>query len=63
MFIFQVFLIITITDTNLEDLFKDSISVFTTVGFWTMNIKKVTAVYKELSRRRSPLAFVFDPKI
>ena len=29
----QVFHIITIKDTNLEDLFKGCISVFTTVGF------------------------------
>ena len=32
-FFFQVFLIITVKDTNLEDLFADSISVFTTVSF------------------------------
>ena len=57
-----MFLIITIKDTNLEDLFTDSISVFTIVGFWTMNIKKVMAVCMELPRRRSPLAFVFEPK-
>ena len=62
-FFFQVFLIITVKDTNLEDLFTDSISVFTTVSFWTMNIKKVMAVCMELSRRRGPLAFVFEPKI
>ena len=58
-----MFLIITVKDTNLEDLFTDSISVFTTVSFWTMNIKKVMAVCMELSRRRGPLAFVFKPKI
>ena len=39
-FFFQVFLIITVKDTNLEDLFTDSISVFTTISFLTMNIKK-----------------------
>ena len=30
---FQVFHIITIKDTNLEDLFNSNISVFTTAGF------------------------------
>ena len=30
---YQVFLIITVKDTILEDLFTDSISVFTTVSF------------------------------
>lgn len=61
---FQVFPIITMKDTNLEDLLQGSKSVFTNVcnGFWMLNIKKVMVVCMELSRRTSPLPSLLNQK-
>jgi len=61
---FQVFPIITMKYTNLEDLLQGSKSVFTNVcnGFWMLNIKKVMVVCMELSRRTSPLPSLLNQK-
>lgn len=63
-FFFQVFPIITMKYTNLEDLLQGSKSVFTNVcnGFWMLNIKKVMVVCMELSRRTSPLPSLLNQK-
>lgn len=61
---FQVFPIITMKYTNLEDPLQGSKSVFTNVcnGFWMLNIKKVMVVCMELSRRTSPLPSLLNQK-
>ena len=61
---FQVFPIITMKYTNLEDLLQGSKSVFTNVcnGFWMLNFKKVMVVCMELSRRTSPLPSLLNQK-
>ena len=61
---FQVFPIVTMKYTNLEDLLQGGKSVFTNVcnGFWMLNFKKVMVVCMELSRRTSPLPSLLNQK-